>query len=232
MSSSYSKRCVDASIILISLLATMAVLVSAQQLQHNNVYAQIPGISPSPEEQRQLQSQQRPSQENTSTTTPFTTYKDPQGVFTIDYPRDWIAKAGNRFDKSLAQFDGPHSSFIIQEVTLSQNSPSNFGLRDNFELAMMGMARSSPNFESIEDIRCDKYIVDGNEACSTVFTRTANYPDMNKLAVMILSFQEGQKVYSFIYKALPDNFDSILPLAEKMIGSFKIVANTAQTSSS
>ena len=48
---------------------------------------------------------------------------------------------------------------------------------------------------------------------------------------MVISEHEGV-MYYFTYEALPDNFDAILPTVEKMINSFKILANTTQTLSS
>ena len=71
-----------------------------------------------------------------------------------------------------------------------------------------------------------------HEHVAPVFTRTVSYLDTNKIVtLMVISEHEGV-MYYFTYEALPDNFDAVLATVEKMINSFKILANTTQTLSS
>jgi hypothetical protein len=156
----------------------------------------------------------------------FLTYKDPKGTFTINYPNDWTVKPGNRFEDFLVRFNGPSAFFGIMEPITRHNDPSS--LKDILGQFMLAIS-NSPNFKSVEDIRCDKYVVNGNnKACNAVFTRTVSYIDTNKIVTLVVISEHEGRVYVFRYEALPDNFDAILPTVEKMINSFKILSNTTQ----
>lgn len=62
--------------------------------------------------------------------------------------------------------------------------------------------------------------------CNGVFTRTVSNLDTNKIVTLVVLSEHKGRVYVFRYEALPDNFDYVLPTLEKMINSFKILANT------
>ena len=67
---------------------------------------------------------------------------------------------------SIVQFNGRSASFRINEPIVRHNDPSS--LKDILEQFMLGI--SVPNLKSVEDIRCDKYVMNGNdETCSTGF---------------------------------------------------------------
>jgi hypothetical protein len=57
---------------------------------------------------------------------------------------------------------------------------------------------------------------------------TVSYLDTNKIVTLVVLSEHKGRVYVFRYEALPDNFDSVLLTLEKMINSFKILANTTQ----
>lgn len=65
----------------------------------------------------------------------------------------------------------------------------------------------------------------GSEACSLMFTRTVSYVDTTMIVSLVVVSEHEGYVYWFRYEASPDNFDSILPTAEKMITYFKILGN-------
>jgi hypothetical protein len=56
--------------------------------------------------------------------------------------------------------------------------------------------------------------------------------DTNKIVTLVVLSEHKGRVYVFRYEALPDNFDYVLPTLEKMINSFKILANATQALSS
>jgi hypothetical protein len=65
----------------------------------------------------------------------------------------------------------------------------------------------------------------GNKACSIIFTRTADYISDIKIAQMDVSTVIKGTQYWFVYNSNLDNFDSNLPIIDKMISSFRIPTN-------
>lgn len=68
----------------------------------------------------------------------------------------------------------------------------------------------------VEPVKCSKYTLDGNKACSVVYSQS-----LNKIATLKIISGTGDNVYSFEYATSEDNFDKNLPIAKHMIKSFK-----------
>jgi hypothetical protein len=81
---------------------------------------------------------------------------------------------------------------------------------------------SVPNFELNQDVECQKYTINGNKACSMIFTQTPDYISNIKIAEMDVSTLTNGTTYLFVYGSTPDNFDSNLPIIDKMIHSFRV----------
>ncbi|HJT49796.1 MAG TPA: PsbP-related protein [Nitrososphaeraceae archaeon] len=169
---------------------------------------------------------------NTKATT-FLTYKDKQGRFTISYPSSgWeVTPAKNRFEDFVVSFRNLDtlSSLVIQLNKIDY--PGNDV--ESLMSAMPDMARiGTPNFELIQEVECKKYTIDGHKACSMINTQTPDYISEKKIAMMTVGSIINGTSYMFLYGAKPDNFDTYLPIIDKMIGSFKITANATTTTTS
>ena len=81
---------------------------------------------------------------------------------------------------------------------------------------------SIPNFELNQDVEFQKYTVNGNKACSFIFTQTPDYISDVRIALMNVGTIINGTAYMFVYGSNPDGFDSNLPVIDKMIASFRI----------
>jgi PsbP-like protein len=172
---------------------------------------------PSNSQDHQPQSTQLSAQ-NSSTTSAFVTYKDPQGRFSIDYPSNWTAKAAtNRFETFQVTFTNTGlGSFAEVDVGTIRTPP--LGLEESLKLVMPSLTNSVPNFQLSQDVECQKYTIDGNKACRIIFSKTKDYTSNIKLGAMMVISEH----YMIAYSTLPDNFDKLLPTVDQMIGSFKV----------
>ena len=144
-------------IIVISLIST--ILTAVPLLHSNDVYGQIPGISPSQQPQQELKP------ENLAQKTSFTTYRDPQGKFSVDYPSDWIVKPRqNRFEQFDVTFVSPGSSVSNGVVTIKfdNTSGSTTAVTEDrnsvaqlptiFETFLNGFSSTVPGYRQIGEI--------------------------------------------------------------------------------
>jgi hypothetical protein len=143
----------------------------------------------------------------------MTTYKDPQGRFTVSYPTNWTSTpASNRFESPLVKFEsgvGPNVQVAI-EIGTDPEALSR-------ELANAGLF----GYTLFQDVECTKYKVDGQKACSLIFTKEAD-PDLGTQGVVVmsvLSYVNGH-LYLIGYGATQNTFDSALPTYEAMLTSF------------
>lgn len=184
-------------------------------MMQQNVFAQIPGLNSSPQDQQQSQQLQNMS-------AGFGNYKDAQKRFSIDYPLTWTTKpATNRFEQDLVQFiSGPVSpSFADVAVKIVKKSP--VGAEQAMKAVFSSLRFTIPNFQTSQDIECQKYVMDGNQACSIIYSRTGDYISNIKMGVMQVASVIGGDMYIIEYDTFPDNFDKDLPIVEQMISSFK-----------
>jgi hypothetical protein len=146
----------------------------------------------------------------------MTTYKDPQGRFTVSYPTNWTATpASNRFESPLVKFNsgvGPNA--IIDIVTVQVPDPEVFAT----QIANTGLFQ----YTLFQNVECTKYKIDGQRACSLIFTKQAD-ADLGTpgVAIMsVISYVRGN-MYTIGFAAPQDRFDPELPTFEAMISSFK-----------
>jgi hypothetical protein len=78
-------------------------------------------------------------------------------------------------------------------------------------------------------VECKKYAVDGHKACSMINTQTPDYISDVKVALMNVGSIINGITYIFVYGSTPDDFDSNLPVIDKVISSFRIPTNSTGT---
>lgn len=165
--------------------------------------------------------------QTTTNATSYLTYKDSQGRFTISYPSGWtVTPAKNRFEPFAVKFTGPD---LLSSLTIRFMKIDNSG--DDIETIMSGtpdrIRFTTPNFELIQDVECKKYTIDGHKTCSMINTQTPDYISNIKIAMDVSTIINGT-TYLLVYGSTPDNFDTNLPIIDKMIGSFKIPVDALQ----
>jgi hypothetical protein len=154
----------------------------------------------------------------------FSTYTDPEGRFTIDYPSNWTAKpATNRFESTVVKFTsyflGPMSFVTIMNTPSVPSSPS------WSSLATRSAARGfeSAGYVTFQDVECSKYTLSGEQACSTILTKSGDASLATKsIAALIVAAVINGKTYAVSLGSGQDEFDSYLPTFENMLASFRL----------
>jgi hypothetical protein len=114
-----------------------------------------------------------------------------------------------------------------------------FGLEDYVDIIVSRSSSEIPNFRILEDVDCEKYEIDGKEACSVQYVRGLDSSlgsdlldsesnaggllgsMMGRHAIEQVAFQVGDDTYLLMYGANFDNFDKYLPDAQEIFSTFK-----------
>ena len=158
------------------------------------------------------------------------TYKDPQGMFSINYPQGWDVKpATNRFQNYLVQFTqsqgGIGNSSAIFVITANNVTSDT---RDYIIYNMIPNLNQSPlNIKITKGIECTKYMMSGHNACSLIYSGSAlpNTSFERMFGAMAVATQVNGTLYLILFLSFPHMFQKNLPVVEKMISSFKIGPN-------
>jgi hypothetical protein len=168
-------------------------------------------------------------------------FNDSEGLYSIRYPSNWTAvnpgmlQQLNRQSESLQQLVPPPmiqnlaATFVkpgsAASITITKNLGSAAGISAaKIELlADEGFTRAlmQQNGTIIQDKECERYKVDGSKACSYVMGIRTVLPNnvLTNNVMQVLTIQ-GERVFVFTYRSLPENFDKDLPVLEKMLQSF------------
>ena len=105
-------------------------------------------------------------------------YTDSQGRFSFSYPSDWeLDVPENRFTKtSEVAVSAPENitgwaSVEVRIVEGTETSMDLFGLKDFVDITVSRLSNQIPDFRLLEDVDCEKYEIDGREACSVQYVR-------------------------------------------------------------
>jgi PsbP len=153
-------------------------------------------------------------------------YTDPGGSFTISYPAIWSATPGT---ESVFFRDGLSAVSVVVPSRSPTLSPEvsvriwkDTMVKDTF----------GGKIYTIQDVECSKYKVDGNTACRAIVTSTSriSLPVSNSDIEVVTSI--NGKNYIFELDSPPETFNSILPIFETMLNSFKAGSSSGATSAS
>jgi hypothetical protein len=86
---------------------------------------------------------------------------------------------------------GPN--FADVAVKIVKNSP--VGAEQAMNAVFSSLRFSIPNFQSSQDIECQKYVMDGKQACSIIYSRTGDYVSNIKMGVMQIVSVIGGDMY-------------------------------------
>jgi hypothetical protein len=168
------------------------------------------------------------------TTPGLTTYKDPNGKFTIQYPAgQWkVNPATNRFEVISVEFakiandDNPASAndnpAYVRIATKSNEQLASFSV-DTLGIQQLAKTLAETGSETksmVEDVNCKKYVIDGHKSCSYVYTTdNTNDPSQKLVVETIMTKSPSKDLYILAYTATTDNFDADLPAANQIINS-------------
>lgn len=150
------------------------------------------------------------------------TFKEKNDLFTMKYPSNWFpSKAGNEEYPSLLEMDfsytGGRSDIASVSVIADESVFTNLSdLMDSFAASL------SSEFDIVQPVECNKYIVKGLPACSITSTykqtELPGNPTIKETDIVIID--EFGVQYILIYGASKNLYDDFLPVAEEMIKSF------------
>lgn len=168
--------------------------------------------------------------------TGFSTYEDPQGTFSIQYPADWEASpAENRFENVEVEFSKPNLG-ISQRMSVDVRILEDVGeeleiagdLEEFLDLSVVqgSVTNQVPGFNVEEDIECGKYMIAGTEETCSVLYSFIDPAIGSRLATLQVAEVLGDDVYVASYTAPPNEFDTNLAQGEQIINSFRIMGGT------
>jgi PsbP len=155
-------------------------------------------------------------------------YTDPEGSFTISYPTTWSVTPGA--SKQVFFRDGLSTITVVvpgRPITLSSEI-----LVRIWKDTMVKDTLRGRIYTTIQDVECSKYKVDGNTACSAIVTTTPRMsPPASNTDIDVVTSING-KIYNFEMYSPAETFNSILPIFETMLNSFKAGSSSGYASTS
>jgi hypothetical protein len=159
---------------------------------------------------------------NTSSmTTPqkFLVYKNNTYGVTIEYPASWSPSPGEENDSSLnlATFSPSNNDYSSVTVDLFvDNVHSNESLNHLVSDIISDDKSSLTNFKLESNLNVSLAKLPAYKLTYTYIYKGQNFKELETGTIV------GNKVYYIQYNTIPTQFDTNLPMAQKMIDSFKI----------
>lgn len=157
------------------------------------------------------------------TTTPqFKEYKDQYGRFSIQMPKDWtIGSPDIKQDSVVILFDSNNADDVQLIVAASDRHTTISGA--DYEQVIKesngDTVTLTPGARLIQSTDCTKYVIDGNKACSMIYTTTTGTYTQEE---MNIDFQTGKQGVLITLTSSPDNFRKYVPVVEQMLNSMKV----------
>jgi hypothetical protein len=147
-------------------------------------------------------------------------YIEQYGRYSLQVPNDWTTGSPTIKQDSLTNsFSPKNGDDILFIVTVSDRhavvSESDYEqiIRDE----NTGTIADTPGATLLQATDCTKYVIDGNQACSMIYTVTENQYTTKELDI---SFHTAkQEVFVSLQGSA---FDRYLPIAEQMLNSMKL----------
>jgi hypothetical protein len=158
----------------------------------------------------------------------WSNFTDTDNRFSIQYPAHWsITQSGNKFTEELPLVANDVNGSSKIQTQLSVNVFKNSKPLNNNELAKLAdkeLVKDVTGNKLVEPISCDKYIIDGNDACS--FTYSGNDKEGNRygiLAVVVVDAEDSNHIIS--YRTDPLSFDKEQPTMDHILVSYRLLVN-------
>ncbi len=155
----------------------------------------------------------------------WSNFTDTDQRFSVQYPSHWsVTQSGNRFTEQLPLVvdDVNGSSSKIQSqlsVNVFKRSPSFDNSNQLAKFAFNQLVKGVSGNKLVEPISCDKYLIDGENACSFVYSGSDK--EGKRYGVLAVVFVGPDKTNHIIsYRADPLNFDSELQTMDHIISSY------------
>jgi PsbP len=153
------------------------------------------------------------------------TFTDSAGLFSIQYPSKWTpTNVSDPLGSVDVQFRYDHNdSFAYVGIYASPNSlytnPS-----DMIKGKQVGLMSATRDIRLEQGIECEKYMINGAEACSLEFF--FSYPDEKQGRHLLVAdaVDDAGIEYSFILTGTDDVFETFKPVFNHMVDSSRLTA--------
>jgi hypothetical protein len=154
-------------------------------------------------------------------TEPMALYKDPKGRFSILYPTNWTATPQDKYQTPLVKFEN-NAGASADIILLSPRTI------DPGTLARAIVNSGGPfGYTLFQGVECVKYKMDGQKACSFVFTTQGN-PNLGTPGLVVM--QVVGQMYSISLSVPQSLFNQTLPTFQTMLSSLKISGSSGSGS--
>ena len=158
----------------------------------------------------------------------FKKYTEQYGRFSIQVPKDWTIGSPTIKQDSVAIDSEPNNgddiSFIVSTVD-KHSYTSEYDWEQVVREEYAATISDSPGATLIQDTECATYVIDGNKACSMIYTSTYQYTyklhtytHTNK--ELDISFHTARPEVLVTFAG--STFDKYLPVAQQMLNSMKV----------
>ena len=156
-------------------------------------------------------------------------FKEKNGLFTIKYPSNWspykyIEDSSAPVNIYFA-YRGVGSSFAELVLSGEKSTHSNVtDLVNSFPIYL----QSYPRYKVIQEAQCGKYTINNLSACHMIVTyKNTDLEGQPLVYELVVGTLDKGMEYILLYYVTEDLYDYFLPVAERMITSFKVIdANT------
>jgi serine/threonine-protein kinase len=148
----------------------------------------------------------------------LTTFHSEEEGFSIGYPPDWTRQEG-AFGSVVAFADAEHASggFAPNVNVVVEELPSSDISQDQYtEAALAQLKNFITNLDNVEQ---NPSQLAGQPATEVTYTGTQGTSELRWLQVYTVA---GDRAFVLTFTALPEQFDSVEPMARQMFASFAI----------
>jgi hypothetical protein len=157
------------------------------------------------------------------------TLRDPNGLFTIEYPSNWIPmRALEPLGPIDMEFwfygDNPESyaSFFLVKY---ENESQYLNSRGALQAEVASNKDTYVDYVVKQDIECNKYLIDNVPACSMIDSSQTEDGNLSVSRLTIDAVDEtSSEEFEIYYTATPDLFEHFLPIADYMTKSVKLIS--------
>jgi len=151
----------------------------------------------------------------------FKGYKEQYGRFSIPVPKDWNIDSPSIRQNSVAESFEPKNGDDFLLTIVARDRHSIVG-QNEFEQIIRdentALLSELPGATLIQDTDCTKYVIDGNKACSVIFSVTRNQYTQKE---MDLDFQSAKQAVSISLTGSNQGFQ-YLPIVNHMLNSMTV----------
>ncbi|MGI0030878.1 MAG: plastocyanin/azurin family copper-binding protein [Nitrososphaeraceae archaeon] len=158
----------------------------------------------------------------------WSNFTDTDERFSIEYPSHWsITQSGNRFTEELPLVVNDVTGDSKIQTQLSVDVFKNGKSLNNNELAKLAyneLVKDATGNKLVEPISCDKYVIDGENACSFIYS--GNDKEGSRygiLAVVVVDGEDSNHILS--YRTDPLFFDKEQATMDHIISSYNLLKN-------